>query len=180
MSISPRSRTAAIALFAAAAAIGVAVLSKSWFSAGDEGGIGLTGIEECRRGVCHSASWGEMNAPGDLTAFGYIGFAGGLIAALACAAAALLLVTGRAKKLVELKATRVLSGALVVGALGQIAFVNTVMGKGRAPIGWALVVGIGAALGAAVVVKLLLTPALREATDGAPAPAPAPQPYTIA
>jgi hypothetical protein len=180
MSITPKSRTAAIALFVAAAAILVGIFSKSWFDAGREGGIGLTGMEECRRGECRSASWGDVNAPGDLTAFGYLGFAGGLLAGLGCAVAGAMLLAGRAKKLTELHAVKALSGTLVVGLLGQIAFVNTVMSKGKAPIGWALIVAVVGAVGAAVVVRLLLTPALREATEPPRAPAPAPQPYTIA
>src|SRR5688572_1363920 len=59
-SVDTRARTAAIALLAATGAMLLAVLTKSWFTAGDDGGVGLLGLEKCRGAICQSATWFDI------------------------------------------------------------------------------------------------------------------------
>lgn len=184
--VSTKSRNAAIAMFAAALAIFIGILSYSWFTAPHgQGGVGLLGIQECDDGLCQSVSWGDMGkeAPGDLKIFGYLGFAFSLIAALACVAVGGMLLAKRERKLADWNAPRWLAAPLTLGLLGQIVFVNKLMGSSdlrKLSIGWSLIVAVVGALAAAIVVRVMVAPAIREAVDAAPAPAPAPQPYTIA
>lgn len=184
--LSSKSRNAAIALGAAALALLVGIMSYSWFTAPrGHGGVGLLGIQDCSEGLCQSVSWGDMGkeAPGDVKIFGYLGFAFSLIAALACMATAVMMLIKRERKLLELNATRWLAAPITLGLLGQIVFVNKIMGTGdmrKLSIGWSLIVAVAGALAAAIVIRTMVAPALRATADATPAPAPAPQPYTIA
>src|SRR5262245_11237157 len=177
-------KVAALALLAAALALAAAVATRSWFTAdGGRTGIGLTGVNMCEPdGSCQIAGWSELSAPGQISTFGYVGYAAGLLAALGCIVVAAMMLAGRAHKLPARQVGAGLGGGLTVGALGQLAFVNRVLDSGglrHASIGWSLIVAFAAGLAAAVVVKTLVMPALAAAT-ARPAPAPAPEPYTIA
>lgn len=176
-----KARNAAIAMFITALAILIGVFTHSWFTMDrGEGGIGLTGIEECRRGLCRSATWGEMGdgIPGGLSLFGYVGFLGGLAAAAGCVAAGAMLLRGNARKL-PLKLVNVAFG---VAAFGQLGFVSRIFAAGNmkgVSLGWSLFVAIGGMIAAAVITKTMVMPAIQAETGTAPPPAPAPQPYTI-
>ena len=170
-----KSRTAAFVLLIAAASIALGVFTKSWFTAGGaDGGVGLLGIESCRRGECVARSWGEIDAPGSIPAFGYMGFIGGLIAAAGLAAAAGMLLTGRAAKI----PMKPLGGALTVAALGMLAFSNSVM-EGRLSPGWSLAPALGGILVAAIALKVMVAPLVREATVVPPPVRIPPQPQTM-
>jgi hypothetical protein len=172
---SNKSRIAALVLFIAAASIALGVLTKSWFSArGADGGVGLLGIESCRGGECVSRSWSEINAPGSIPAFGYLGFIGGLAAAVGLAVAAGMLLTGRAAKI----PVKPLGGALVVGALGMLAFSNAVM-EGRLSPGWSLAPALGGILLGVIALKVMVAPLVREANVEPPPVRIPPQPQTM-
>jgi hypothetical protein len=177
-----KSRNAAIAMFIAALAILIGVFTHSWFTADrGDGGIGLTGIEECRRGMCRSATWGEMGdgIPSELPLFGYVGFLGGLLAAAGCAAAGVMLLRGNARKL----PIKLVSGAFAVAALGQLAFVNRIFAAGEmkgVSLGWSLFVALGGLIAAAVITKTMVMPAIEAESGVVKPPVPASQPYTIA
>ena len=65
-----RARNAAIALCGAALLMLIGLISHAWFTARGDGGIGLLGVEECRRGMCHSMSWFDIKrAPVELKMF---------------------------------------------------------------------------------------------------------------
>ena len=70
--IDPRLRTAGIAVLASAAVLVLAALTKSWFVAtgGKDGGLGLLGLESCRRGLCQSVSWFDVpRVPSEIPIF---------------------------------------------------------------------------------------------------------------
>jgi hypothetical protein len=172
---SNKSRTAAIVLFAAAASIALGVLTKSWFSArGADGGVGLLGIESCRGGACVARSWGEIDAPGSIATFGYLGFVAGLAAAAGLVAAGVMLLTGRAAKI----PVKPLGAALTVGALGMLAFSNAVM-EGRLSPGWSLAPAFGGLLVAAIALKVMVMPLVKAATAEPPPVRIPPQPQTM-
>src|SRR5690606_12480633 len=59
-SASTRARTAGIALLVATGLLLVAALTKAWFTAGSDGGVGLLGLEKCRGALCQSATWFDI------------------------------------------------------------------------------------------------------------------------
>lgn len=70
--IDPRLRTAGIAVLVSAAVLVIAALTKSWFVAtgGKDGGLGLLGLESCRRGLCQSVSWFDVpRVPSEIPIF---------------------------------------------------------------------------------------------------------------
>src|SRR6478672_10702378 len=74
-----RPRTAAIALLGSAAAITIAATTRSWFVARD-GGVGLVGVERCRRALCESASWFDIkHVPSQILLFATLGVVAALV-----------------------------------------------------------------------------------------------------
>jgi hypothetical protein len=70
--IDPRLRTAAIAILISAAVLAVAALTKAWFvpTGSRDGGLGLLGLESCRRGLCQSTSWFDVpRVPSEIPIF---------------------------------------------------------------------------------------------------------------
>ena len=116
--LDPRMRNLVIALGVCAVLVLVGTFTKSWFTApNDEGGVGLTGIEMCRRDVCRTASWDDLKrAPDDIGIFGTLGMLGGLVSVGFTAAAAVMALTGKGKN-IPLKAMN--------GVLGMTAFFTT-------------------------------------------------------
>lgn len=156
--IDPRVRTAGIAVLASAGVLVLAALTKSWFVAGSEGGVGLLGLEACRRGSCQSISWFDVPRVSSQVPI----FA--TTALIACIATIAMLIHTGVRLLQgapELVRLRYLVPALVCSAAGVTAFVATLtMGdaaRGLA-LGWSTVVGFAGLLASAITTLFFVRP----------------------
>jgi len=157
--IDPRLRTAGIAILASALVLLIGALTKSWFVAsGKDGGLGLLGLEACRRGACHSVSWFDVpRVPSEIPIFA-------TTALLAIAASVVSLIHTGAKLLqgnpdgVRL---RYLVPALSCAVLGSAAFVGSLAFGDNArgiTLGWSTIVCFAGLLAAAITTLVMVRP----------------------
>jgi hypothetical protein len=160
-------QTAGILMLVCGLVILIGTVTKSWFSESrgrNEVGVGLLGMEVCRGGHCQSVSWGDMKGakiPGDIVAFGYLGFLGGLASVAACGAAGGLALARRTDKI----PVKPLMGVLA-GTSGAMAFwfvrVLTEGGKMPSP-SFSGFVALGGLIAGGYVLKQQLTPLVTQA-----------------
>jgi hypothetical protein len=153
-----KARIAGIALLVATGLILIAALSKAWFTAGDSGGVGLLGLEKCRRGLCESATWFDIKRiPTQIPIFATVA----LIASLA--AVAFLIHTGvmllqNRPEAIKLK---LLSQVLGLTSFGMVAFVFSLSigdwSRGLS-MGWSAFLGFGGLIAASAVTALMVRP----------------------
>jgi hypothetical protein len=161
--IDPRLKTAGIAILVSAAVLMVGMLTKSWFTAtGKDGGLGLLGLEACRKGVCQSISWFDVpRVPSEIPIFA-------TTALIACATTFVLLIhTG--VKLLQGSALAVrlhlLIGAFTCSILGSIAFVATMTTGTNArglSLGWSTIVAFAGLLATAITTLVVVRPLTQE------------------
>jgi hypothetical protein len=157
--IDPRLRNAGIAILVSALVLLIGALTKSWFVAGGkEGGLGLLGIEACRRGVCQSVSWFDVpRVPSEIPIFA-------TTALLACAATVVMMIHTGAMLLQgrpEAVRLRYLAPALGCAVLGTAAFVST-LAFGDATrgitLGWSTVVTFAGLLATGITALVMIRP----------------------
>lgn len=158
--IDPRLKTAGIAILVSAAVLLVGMLTKSWFTAtgGKDGGLGLLGLEACRRGVCHSVSWFDVpRVPSEIPLIA-------TAALIACATTFVLLAHTGAKLLQgNVLAVRLpwLIGASTCAILGSVAFVATMTTGTNArglSLGWSTIVAFAGLLATAITTLVVVRP----------------------
>ncbi len=157
--IDPRLKAAGLAILASGTVLLLGALTKSWFVAsGKEGGLGLLGIEACRRGVCQSVSWFDVpRVPSQIAIFA-------TTALIACAATiAMLLHTGVMLLRGEPERVRLgfLAPALGCAVLGAGAFVSTLAFGDAArgiTLGWSTVVTFAGLLATAITALVMVRP----------------------
>jgi hypothetical protein len=156
-----RARVAGIALLAATGLLLLAALTKAWFTAGNDGGVGLLGLEKCRGLVCQSATWFDVKRiPTQIPIFATTALLATLAAVALMLHAGVMLLQNRAAD-VKLKW---LSQALGLTSFGMIAFVFSLSigdwSRGLS-VGWSTFVGISGLVAAAAVTATLVRPLLQ-------------------
>jgi hypothetical protein len=153
-----RARTAGIALLVATGLMLLAALTKSWFTAGHDGGVGLLGIESCRGAMCKSASWFDVkHIPTQIPIFATTA----LIATL-CAIAFLVHTGGMLiQNRPEAIKLKWLSQLLGLASFGMVAFVFSLSigdwSRGLS-LGWSTFAGLGGLIGASVITAIIVRP----------------------
>ena len=153
-----RAGTAGIALLAATGVMLVAAITKSWFTAGHDSGVGLIGLESCRGAMCRSVTWFDVRrVPTQIPIF-----ATTALIACACAIAlaihaGIMLVQNRP----EAVKLRGLGQLLGLAASGMVAFVFSLSigewSRGLS-LGWSAFAGLGGLAAAALVTAILVRP----------------------
>jgi hypothetical protein len=151
-------RTAGIALLAATGLLLVAVLTKSWFTAGHDGGVGLLGLEKCRGGLCQTATWFDIKRiPAQIPIFATVGLIATLCAVALLVHSAVMLLQGRPED-VKL---RWLSQLLGLTSFGLVAFVFSLSigdwSRGLS-LGWSTFVGFAGLIAASAVTAIKVRP----------------------
>lgn len=153
-----RARAAAIALFAATGMILLAALTKSWFTAGSSGGVGLLGLEKCRGAICESATWFDIKRiPSQIPIFATVAVIAALGAVAFLIHTGVMLMQGRTES-IKLKWVSQLLG---LTSFGMVAFVFSLSigdwSRGLS-VGWSTFVGIGGLIAASVVTATMVRP----------------------
>ena len=153
-----RTRTAAIALFAATALLLIATLTKAWFTAGGDGGVGLLGLEKCRHGMCQSATWFDIkHIPSQIPIFATTALIAALVAVAFLIHTGVMLFQNRPEA-IKLKW---LSQLLGLTSFGMVAFVFSLSfgdwSRGLS-VGWSTFVGIGGLVAASIVTGVMVRP----------------------
>jgi hypothetical protein len=160
----------AIAFGVCALAVLVTMLSKSWIRIDDEGGLGPSGLEECRRGMCIGVPWEPVSEHigSDIPVFATLGMIAGILAAVALGAAGVMLFLKKNMAKFPLQPTRI---ALGLAAFGSTFMTMRILTNDRvgdeASIGWAAIVGIAALVTAGVFLQKL-GPIIAQAKGAAP------------
>jgi hypothetical protein len=163
-----------VVLAASALLILITVLSKSWITIDDEGGIGPSGLEECRRGMCMSVPWEPVSKHigGDIPVFATLGMIAGLLAAGAAGAAGVMLFLKKSLAKFPIQPLRIALGVAAFGCTFMAMRILTHDDLGdEASIGWAAILGIAALVTAGVVVQKLV-PIVAQHKAAAPAAMP--------
>jgi hypothetical protein len=160
----------AIALWVTAVVILVGLFTKSWFTPerGD-GGIGLTGVEVCRRDHCQTASWDELRrAPRDINVFAWLGLLGGIGAAGFAAAIGGMVASGKAARI----PLKVFNAVLGVAAFSTTMFAMRVFGEMSKDVSFSYsgFLAIGGLIATGAIVQRGVAPLVRAAAvaDAAP------------
>ncbi len=153
-----RARTAGIAILVATGLLLVAALTKAWFTAGSDGGVGLLGLEKCRGALCQSATWFDIKRiPTQIPIFATTALIASLVLVAFLIHAGVMLLQNRPE---AVKLTWV-AQLLGLTSFGMIAFVFSLSignwSRGLA-IGWSALVGIGGLVAAAVVTAAMVRP----------------------
>ncbi len=151
-------RTAGIALLAATSLLLVAALTKSWFIAGPDGGVGLIGLEKCRHALCQTATWFDIKRiPAQIPIFATVALIASLVAVAFLIHAGVMLVQNRPEA-IKLKW---LSQLLGVASFGMVAFVFSLSigtwSRGLS-LGWSAFVGLGGLAAASVITAVMVRP----------------------
>jgi hypothetical protein len=151
---------AALALGGAALVTLIGVASKSWLSAGSDGGLGLLGAEACRRGSCRSMGWSELKGAVsmDVVTFGYLGFILGLGAIGVTIASLVLTLQAKVAKI----PVKVFNGIYGAAAFATTSFLirllmNSKLGP-RASIGYSGFFAIGGLIATSFIIRKLVQP----------------------
>lgn len=157
-------RIAGIALLAATALLLVAALTKSWFTAGTDGGVGLLGLERCRGALCQTATWFDIKRiPAQIPIFATVALIATLGAVAFSIHTGVMLVRNRP----EAVRIKWLSQLLGLAAFGMIAFVFSLSigewSRGLS-LGWSTLAGAGGLVAAAVVTAVLVRPIAARST----------------
>jgi hypothetical protein len=160
-----RARNAGIALLAAAGVTLIAVLSKAWFTADHEVGVGLLGIEKCRRSVCQGVSWFDAkHIPAQIPIFATMGLVAALVAVALLVHAGVMLLQNRPAS-VKLKwisqLVGITSGA-VTGFVVALSFGDWSRGL---HLGWSTFLGYAGIIGAGAVMGFMVRPLIKDATS---------------
>jgi hypothetical protein len=153
-----RARTAGIALLAATGLMLLAALTKSWFTAGHDGGVGLLGLESCRGAICKSASWFDVkHIPTQIPIFATTALIATLCAIAFLVHSGIMLLQDRAHE-VKLKWVSQLLG---LASFGMVAFVFSLSfgdwSRGLT-LGWSTFAGIGGLIAASAITALMVRP----------------------
>lgn len=164
-------QTAGIIMLVCALLIAIGTFTKSWFSEDlgrGSAGIGLLGAKMCRGDECRSFSWDDMggNVDGDIKAFGYIGFLGGLAALGVCAVAGGLALTRNAHK-IKVKPLMI---PLSVASGAMAYFLVRILLEDDSPgLSYSGFLALGGIIAAGAVLKQMLGPIAERARSGLPA-----------
>lgn len=151
-------RTAGIALLAATCLLLVAALTKSWFTAGHDGGVGLLGLEKCRGGLCQTATWFDIKRiPAQIPIFATVALIASLVAVAFLIHAGVMLLQDRPGAIKLTWLTQLLG----LTSFGMVAFVFSLSigdwSRGLS-LGWSTFAGAGGLLAAAVVTATMIRP----------------------
>lgn len=153
-----RARNAAIALCGAAVLLLVGLISHGWFTARGDGGVGLLGVEECRRAMCRSMNWFDIpRAPAELKLFSTIGILGILGAVGFLVQAAVVLFRREPHRVMMVP----LNAALGVAAFGCFSFFfHLTFGElsHRLSVSYAGIVAMAGIIGASVIIGTMVRP----------------------
>lgn len=157
-------RIAGITLLAATALLLVAALTKSWFTAGNDGGVGLLGLEKCRGALCQTATWFDIKRiPAQIPIFATVALIASLGAVAFLIHAGVMLLQHRPEAI----RIKWLSQLLGLASFGLVAFVFSLSigewSRGLA-LGWSTFVGVGGLVAAAVVTAVLVRPLVARST----------------
>jgi hypothetical protein len=98
--VDARTRNLALGLFGAALLILAGVVTRSWFTVGHRGHIGLTGLEACGGGHCETIAWSHVpHLAGDIAIFAWLGLLSGLAAVGVTVAMGGMLLAGKADRI---------------------------------------------------------------------------------
>ena len=157
-SAASRARTAGIALLVATGLMLLAALTKAWFTAGSDGGVGLLGLEKCRGAICQSATWFDMKRiPTQIPIFATTALIATLVTVALLIHTGIMLLQNRPEA-IKLKWVAQLLG---LTSFGMVAFVFSLSigdwSRGLS-IGWSTFVGIGGLIGASAVMATMVRP----------------------
>lgn len=160
-----RARNAAIALCGAAVLLLVGLISHGWFTARGDGGVGLLGVEECRRTMCRSMNWFDIpRATVELKLFSTIGIIGIVGAIGFLAQAALMLFRREAHRVMMVP----LNAALGIAAFGCFSFFfHLTFGElsRRLSVGYAGILAMAGIIGASIVIGTMVRPLAKAAAN---------------
>jgi hypothetical protein len=161
--VDDRARNAAIALCGAAVLLLVGLISHAWFTARGDGGVGLLGVEECRRAMCRSMNWFDIpRAPAEVKLFSTIGIIG-LVGAIGfLAQAALMLFRREAHRVMMVP----LNAALGIAAFGCFSFFfHLTFGElsRRLSVSYAGILAMAGIIGASIVIGTMVRPLAKRA-----------------
>lgn len=153
-----RARVAGIAILVATGLLLVAALAKAWFTAGNDGGVGLLGLEKCRGALCQSATWFDIRRiPSQIPIFATTALITSLVLVALLIHTGVMLLQNRPEA-VKLKWVSQLLG---LTSFGMIAFVFSLSigqwSRGLS-VGWSTFVGIGGLVAAAVITATMVRP----------------------
>jgi hypothetical protein len=160
-----RARNAAIALIVCGVALLVGLVSHGWFSARGDGSVGLLGVEECRRTICRSMSWFDIErAPAELKLFATVGILG-FIAAIAMIIQATVMLLKRQPQRVALIP---LNATLGIAAFGAFSFFfHLTFGElsHRLSVSWAGLVAMGGIIAASIIIATMIRPLMKQTSS---------------
>ena len=164
VAVDPRAKTAAIALFVACAAMLVGLASYGWFKSPDgDGGIGLLGLERCRKFGCQTMTWFDVpRAPGELQMFSAIGVLGIAAAVGFLIHTGVMLLRNRPKK-VLLTWVNVTLGLAAFGTMSFLFRLGTGDLSKELKWGWAGFAALAGIVTAGIVVPAIVRPMAKKA-----------------
>jgi hypothetical protein len=155
--VDPKVRNLAIGLFVLGAMVLLGTFTSSWGTASERGGdagLGLTGLEACRRGHCMTASWSDLKMGADYTIIGYLGTIAGLAAAGIAIALGVFAITNKPNMIPAKIANAVFGVAAFAFTFFLIRVLTEDKFKGIS-IGYSGIVAILGVVGIGVVSKML-------------------------
>ena len=159
-----------IGIAVCALAILVTMLSKSWLRFGDEAGVGPSGLERCREGMCIGMPWEPVNEEvgQDVSIFATLGMISGLLAACALGALGVMMFLKKSLAKFPLQPARIALGLAAFGSTFMTMRIITHSDLGdEGSIGWAAVVGIAALVTAGVLLQKI-APMITQQRGAAP------------
>ncbi len=161
-----KARIAGIALLGSAGLMLIGALSKAWFTAGSGsrgGGVGLLGLEKCRRAMCETATWFDLkNIPAQIPIFATVALIASLAAVALLVHSGVMLVQNR----VEAIKLKWLSQLLGLTSFGMVAFVFSLSigdwSRGLS-LGWSTFVGLAGLIAASAVTAVMVRPLAKQA-----------------
>lgn len=158
-----RARLAGILLLVCALMLLIGLVSKSWFTARGGASLGVLGIEECRRSVCHSISWLDAGrVASEIKLFAMMALIGGLAGIGFLVHSGVVLLMNKPKKVILLG----LNISLGIAAFGVVSFFfRFTFGEYArgVSLSWAGVLAMLAVLAAAILLPVLVRPLKRAA-----------------
>jgi hypothetical protein len=152
-----RARAAGIALLGSTGLLLVAALSKAWFTAGS-GGVGLLGLERCRRGLCETATWFDINrVPAQIPIFATTALIASLVAVAFLIHTGVLLLQNRVES-IKLKWVQQLLGLTTFGASAFVFSLSVGEWSRGLTIGWSTFAGFAGLIAASIVTATMVRP----------------------
>lgn len=159
--IDPRARNAGYALIGTAAVVLLATVTKAWFTAPGEGGLGLLGVEVCHRGACQSASWFDVPfVPAHVTMLATLALLASIATVARAGHTAVMLLRGTPEH-IRLRWLGHATGIALVSVIGFVVSLALGDWTRGLSLGWSTIVGLAGLFATAITAAIVVPPLTR-------------------